>query len=120
MISRAIIVWVLLVIGTILISVQIGLKAEALDDNLKAVERKQEVERDCLLREHGLSRPVGPRADTLGGGIPVEMDRSAVPAAASGAGADPWRSDGHPGGPAGACSGACIERPGAGSRCAIG
>lgn len=48
MISRAIIVWVLLVIGTILISVQIGLKAEALDDNLKAVERKQEVERDRI------------------------------------------------------------------------
>lgn len=48
MISRAIVIWVLLVIGTILVSVQIGLKAEALDDSLKAVERKQDVERDRI------------------------------------------------------------------------
>ena len=48
MISRAIVVWVLLVIGTILISVQIGLKAEALDDDLHAVHRKHEAERDRI------------------------------------------------------------------------
>ncbi len=48
MISRVIVVWVLLVIGTILVSVQIGLKAEALDDDLWTVQHKQEVERDRI------------------------------------------------------------------------
>ncbi len=48
MISRAIVLWVLAVITVILVSVQIGLKAEALEDQIRTVEQKQEVERDRI------------------------------------------------------------------------
>lgn len=48
MISRTVVLWILLVIGTILVSVQIGLKAEALEDEIRATARAQEVERDRI------------------------------------------------------------------------
>jgi hypothetical protein len=48
MISRTVVVWLLLVIATILVSVQIGLKAEGLEDEIRAVKRAQEVERDRI------------------------------------------------------------------------
>ncbi len=48
MISRTVVLWVLLMIGTILVSVQIGLKAEALEDEIRATARAQQVERDRI------------------------------------------------------------------------
>lgn len=48
MMSRAIVLWVLAVIATILVSVKIGLKAEALEDQIQTVEQNQEVERDRI------------------------------------------------------------------------
>lgn len=48
MISRAAVLWLLLVIATILVSVQIGLKAEGLEDGIRAVKQAQEVERDRI------------------------------------------------------------------------
>ena len=48
MISRTVVIWVLLVIGTILVSVQVGLKAEGLEDEIRANARAQQVERDRI------------------------------------------------------------------------
>ena len=48
MISKSIVLWVVLVIGTILVSVQIGLRAEGLEDAVRTVQRAQIAEQDRI------------------------------------------------------------------------